>query len=239
MTESLGSDLAETQLELPIYRSDRDGGSLENHSRVLFDIVDGIRSRCRPDFMVGVRRSAERFGVEFPEALEVAQRLIHGGKIDFLDMSLWDVFKKPADEPFRGRTLLSYFSELERGDVRLGVAGKVKGAAEARACLEAGVDFVVVGRAAILHRDFPNRAREDADFPAVDVPVSADYLRAEGPTTFTWITSAHGAATSPRSSLRPGSRSRVDAPASGVSSDRLDERCALESRVVSHVSRLR
>lgn len=42
------------------------------------------------------------------------------GKIDFLDMSMWNVFKEPAGESFGGRSLLSYFAELERGNVRLG-----------------------------------------------------------------------------------------------------------------------
>jgi hypothetical protein len=54
------------------------------------------------------------------QARELAQRLMHEEKIDFLEMSLWDVFKAPAEEPHRGRSLLSYFTDLERGDVRLG-----------------------------------------------------------------------------------------------------------------------
>jgi 2,4-dienoyl-CoA reductase-like NADH-dependent reductase (Old Yellow Enzyme family) len=100
--------------------------------------------------------------------------------IDFLDMSLWDVFKEPAEERHQGRSLLSYFTELERGDVRLGVAGKIHGASDARACLEAGVDFVLVGRGAILHHDFPEQVRNDAEFEMVQIPVTPDYLRAEG-----------------------------------------------------------
>jgi 2,4-dienoyl-CoA reductase-like NADH-dependent reductase (Old Yellow Enzyme family) len=161
-------------------RSDRYGGTLENRSRILFEIIDGIRERCRSDFMLGVRLSAERFGVELMEARELAQRLMHEEKIDFLDMSLWDVFKEPAEEPHRGRSLLSYFTDLERGNVRLGVAGKVHSAADARACLEAGVDFVLIGRGAILHHDFPDRAQSDDEFEMVQTPVTTEYLRAEG-----------------------------------------------------------
>jgi 2,4-dienoyl-CoA reductase-like NADH-dependent reductase (Old Yellow Enzyme family) len=36
-------------------RNDRYGGSLENRSRLLFDIVAGVRAKCRSDFTVGVR----------------------------------------------------------------------------------------------------------------------------------------------------------------------------------------
>src|SRR3981081_1941478 len=62
-----------------------------------------------------------------------------------IDMSLWDVFKEPADERLQGRSLLSYFTELDRGDVRLGVAGKIMSAADARDCVDAGVDFLLKG----------------------------------------------------------------------------------------------
>jgi 2,4-dienoyl-CoA reductase-like NADH-dependent reductase (Old Yellow Enzyme family) len=161
-------------------RDDLYGGSLENRSRILFDIIEGIRERCGSDFMLGVRLSAERFGVELEEARIVAQRLMREGKIDFLDMSLWDVFKEPAEEAFQGRSLLSYFTELERGDVRLGVAGKIYGARDAQSCLDAGVDFVMNGRAAILHHDFPRRVAEEDDFRMVEVPVTPEYLRGEG-----------------------------------------------------------
>ena len=161
-------------------RTDRYGGSLENRSRIVLDIIDGVRGRCRPDFNVSVRLSAERFGVRLSEQLQVAQHLMHEGKIDFLDLSMWDVFKEPAEEPFQGRSLLSYFTELERGHVRLGVAGKIESAADVRACLDAGVDFVVIGRAAILHHDFPLRLNGDADFQSAELPVTPDYLRGQG-----------------------------------------------------------
>ena len=161
-------------------RTDRYGGSFENRSRILFEIIDGIRARCRPDFMLGVRLSPERFGVTLDEARALAQRVMTEGRIDFLDMSLWDAFKEPEEEAYKGRSLISYFAELERGGTRLGVAGKIYGADEARRCLEAGVDFVLAGRAAILHHDFPERVREDAEFRMAETPVSRDHLSAEG-----------------------------------------------------------
>jgi hypothetical protein len=46
--------------------------------------------------------------------------LTRRGKIDFIDMSLWDVTKEPEEAAFKGRTLASYFADLDRGDVRLG-----------------------------------------------------------------------------------------------------------------------
>jgi 2,4-dienoyl-CoA reductase-like NADH-dependent reductase (Old Yellow Enzyme family) len=161
-------------------RTDRFGGSLDNRTRPLFDIIDGIRARCRPGFQIGVRLSPERFGMQLEEVRSVAQRLMNEGAIDYLDMSLWDVFKEPVDEAYRGRSLMSYFTDLERGRVRLGVAGKVSRPADAQACLDAGADFVLLGRAAILNHDFPNRTAADPAFQPATLPVSRAYLRGEG-----------------------------------------------------------
>lgn len=161
-------------------RTDQYGGSLENRARIIFDIIEGVRQRCSPGFLLGVRLSPERFDLKLDEILEVAQRLMSGAQIDFLDMSLWDSFKEPAEEVFQGQTLLSYFTGLERGEVRLGTAGKVHSPQDARRCLEAGVDFVVLGRAAILHHDFPQQMQNDPDFEPVALPVSRDYLRSQG-----------------------------------------------------------
>ena len=160
-------------------RTDRYGGSLENRARIIFEIIDGIRARCRPGFLLGIRLSPERFDVRLGEILEVAQRLMKEAKIDFLDMSLWDILKQPLEEAFQGRTLMSYFTELERGEVRLCAAGKINTPEDARRCMQAGADFVVLGRAAILHHDFPLRMSEDPGFEPVGLPVTKDYLRSE------------------------------------------------------------
>ena len=62
---------------------------------------------------------------------------------------------------------------------RLGVAGKVLSAADARWCLEQGADFVTVGIGAVLHHDFAARAIGDPDFVTRSRPVSREDLLAE------------------------------------------------------------
>jgi 2,4-dienoyl-CoA reductase-like NADH-dependent reductase (Old Yellow Enzyme family) len=161
-------------------REDRYGGSVENRSRLLFDIIDGVRASCRPDFSLGVRLSPERFGLKVLEVQQVAQRLMREDKIDYLDMSLWDVFKEPEDADLKGRSLLSMFADLERGKVRLGAAGKITTGDGCRRALDAGLDFVVIGRAAILHHDFPKQVAANPDFRPFALPVSPDHLRQEG-----------------------------------------------------------
>jgi len=162
------------------HREDEYGGCAENRWRLLFEIIDGIRLQCGADFMLGVRLSPERFGMRLPEVVEMAQRLCTQGHIDFLDMSLWDVFKEPEEAAFKGRSLMSHFTELERGQTRLGVAGKIRNPGEAEAVLAAGVDWIMLGRAAILHHDFPERYRHQSDFVPTQLPVSRAYLASEG-----------------------------------------------------------
>ena len=163
-------------------REDAYGGSLENRARVLHEIVAGVRARCRPDFQLGLRLSPERYGVKLQEMLQVAQGLLDTGALDYLDVSLWDIGKAPEEEPYKGagRSLLSYFTALQRGATRLGVAGKVRTPAEAAAALAAGVDFVLLGRAAILHHDFPAQAHSSPDFQPVQLPVTRAHLQREG-----------------------------------------------------------
>jgi 2,4-dienoyl-CoA reductase-like NADH-dependent reductase (Old Yellow Enzyme family) len=161
-------------------REDRYGGGLENRSRLLLEIIDGVRAAAGPDFQLGLRLSPERFGVKLAEMRELARRVLGEGKIDYLDLSLWDAFKEPAEPEFQGRTLLSWFAELDRGQVRLGAAGRIMTPAQCGAVVEAGCDYVVLGRAAILHHDFPDQVRRDSEFQPVPLPVAPEHLAQEG-----------------------------------------------------------
>jgi len=161
-------------------REDRYGGSLENRSRLLFEIIDGVRASTGPGFQLGVRISPERFGMRLGEMREMAQKILGDGQIDYLDLSLWDVFKQTDDEAFRTRPLLGWFTDLERGQVRLGAAGKLTTPDQLTAALGAGCDYVILGRAGILHHDYPDQLRRSAQFRPVEVPVAPEHLLEEG-----------------------------------------------------------
>ena len=161
-------------------RTDRYGGDIEGRAHLVDEIIDGIRTRCRPDFNLGIRLSPERFGLKLGEMKGLVQRLMTEAKVDYIDMSLWDTFKEPEEAEFKGRTLLAHFAELKRGKVRLGVAGKIATGAAVRAALDGGADFVLVGRSAILHHDFPKKVAADPDFKPAPLPVSAAHLETEG-----------------------------------------------------------
>ncbi len=161
-------------------REDQYGGSAENRARILFDLVNRVRDECPSDFSLGVRLSPERFGLNLEDIVGVARRLLSDGQIDYLDLSLWDVFKTPADESLGEKPLLAYFTELDRGDVKLGAAGKIYSGVDAQKALDHGLDFVIIGRGAILHHNFPRQVEVDPMFTATTLPVSVAYLQNEG-----------------------------------------------------------
>jgi len=163
-------------------RTDEYGGSLENRARLLFEIINGIRVACGEDFLLGVRISPERFGMQLSEMKILCQQLIDSGKIDFLDVSLWDVFKYPEEEAHKEKSLLNHFTELDYKEVKLTVAGKIHTAADVAKILASTskVDFVTVGRAGILHHDFPVKVMNDATFKIASLPVTTQHLQTEG-----------------------------------------------------------
>jgi 2,4-dienoyl-CoA reductase-like NADH-dependent reductase (Old Yellow Enzyme family) len=161
-------------------RDDRYGGSFENRTRIFHEVIDGIRRVTGPDFQLGLRLSPERFGVTLDESQKLAQDVMTGGGLDYLDMSLWSCFKEPEGEPEGSAPLISRFAALDRGPCRLGVAGKIMTAAEAQKCVDHGADFVLIGKGAMLHHDFADRAMADRDFAAVPFPVPVEHFRQEG-----------------------------------------------------------
>ena len=160
-------------------RTDRWGGSADNRARIVREIIAGVRARTGPDFQLGLRLSPERFGLKLAEQRELARQVLASGDLDFLDMSLWSTFKAPMEAAFAGRPLIDWFADLPRGETRLGVAGKLLTAEDCRQVLAHGADMAILGRAAVLHHDFPRRAAADPDFHVTALPVTREYLRNE------------------------------------------------------------
>lgn len=162
------------------HRTDEYGGNLENRSRILFEIICETRKLCGPDFLIGVRLSPERFGMDLLETKEICQRLIDDQEVDFIDVSLWDVFKDPEEEKYQEKELLAHFTEIDYKNIPFTVAGKIMTANDVHRVMDAGVDFVSIGRAGILHHDFPKKVINDPNFTSQQTPVSPEYLKNEG-----------------------------------------------------------
>lgn len=160
-------------------RTDEFGGSPEGRARFLMRLIDGIRETCGPDFQLGVRISPERFGQDLRESLALAERLLGEERIDTLDVSLWDVRKRPEDESARERLLIDWFTGLPRSGVRLGVAGKIIEPADVDWCLAAGADYVSLGKVAIVNAAYPRLMRSDPGFRPYWQPTTEEHLRSQ------------------------------------------------------------
>ena len=161
-------------------RTDEYGGNLENRARLIQEIAQGIREACGEHFLLGLRLSPERFGMDIQEIKTLCGWLIDSNVLDFLDISLWDCFKMPEDEKYKDKPLLDHFTSMDRKNTVLTVAGKIMTANDVQRIMDAGIDFVSIGRAAILHHDYPLRVINDSQFSPVPTPVSPTYLRNEG-----------------------------------------------------------
>ncbi|TDS85268.1 NADH:flavin oxidoreductase [Comamonas sp. JUb58] len=161
-------------------RQDQYGGSLDNRARLTIEVIEGIRKACGPDFQIGWRLSIERYGLRLEELRDITAEILDRELIDYLDLALWDSAQTVQDGAWKGRTLLSLFTELPRKGVRLGAAGKIMSAERAGQLLDEGCDFVLVGRASILQRDFPKQVQSNPRYESPRMPVSAQYLRERG-----------------------------------------------------------
>jgi len=160
------------------HREDGYGGSAEDRSRFLREVLEGIRQTTGPDFQLGLRLSPERFGIELGDAAALVAEVMAGGQLDHLDLSLWDARKQPHGLD-GDRLLLDHFAELPRHGVRLGYAGKILSAADVAWCAEHGADFVSIGTGAIIHHDFAGRVVADPAFVSTPQPVTRAHLEAE------------------------------------------------------------
>ena len=70
-------------------RDDDYNGSLDNRLRFTFRVLSAIRARVGPDFIVGIRMVADedwKLGLTRAQGVEIAQRLVASGQIDFLNL---------------------------------------------------------------------------------------------------------------------------------------------------------
>lgn len=172
-------------------RNDDYGGDLAGRARFLRETMRAIRSTVSSTFAVGVRLSPvdlwDTRGLVLDDGVRVGGWLADDGA-DFIHLSLRDASAEPPNEPNRGPVARA-FREAVPADVPILAAGGIWTRADAARAVAAGVDVVVLGRAAIAHPDWPAASAEPDWEPmrppwtpdslsSVDVgPAFVDYLR--------------------------------------------------------------
>ncbi len=75
------------------------GGSFDNRFRFAADVLTAVRARVRPDFLIGVRYTADEVapgGITEADGLEMARRFQGGGMVDFLNIIRGQIHTDPA-----------------------------------------------------------------------------------------------------------------------------------------------
>ena len=151
-------------------RTDEYGGSLDNRLRFTFEVLSAIRTAVGADFIVGIRMVADEDwerGLSRAEGLEIAQRLVAGGQVDFLNIIRGHIETDAALSkviPIQGTPAAPHldFAGEVRSATRFPVfhAARINDVATARHAIAAGkLDMVGMTRA---HLADPHIARKVA-----------------------------------------------------------------------------
>ncbi|HXJ63199.1 MAG TPA: hypothetical protein VNN79_05550, partial [Actinomycetota bacterium] len=154
----------------PLYnkRTDEYGGSFDNRLRFSREVIDEVRRRVGPDWVVGVRISLTDFvpgALDVDDAIRVAQELERAGGLDYVNVTaagyhnIWRAIE-PSDVP---DGYLVDLSAQVKASVSLPVfaVGGIKDAELAEEIVAAGkADMVAMTRAQIADPEFANKARE-------------------------------------------------------------------------------
>ena len=172
------------------HRDDEWGGSLDNRLRFSLRVLDAIRERVGPEFIVGMRMVADedwQAGLSQQEGIEIAERLIATGQIDFLNLIRGHIDSDAALSkviPVGGMPSAPHLDFC--GDIRLVTrfpifhAARISDVATARhAVAEGKLDMVGMTRAHIADPHIANKVaagREDDIRPCVGATYCLDRI---------------------------------------------------------------
>ncbi len=168
--------------------------TLENRMRFPMDVLDAIRKRVGPDFIVGLRYTADeaqKGGIDAVEGLEISKRLAATGQVDFLNVIRGRIHTDPAMTdiiPVQGMKNAPHLDFA--GEVRKATgmptfhASKIPDVATARHAVQAGLlDMVGMTRAHIADPHIVRKiieGREDDIRPCVGATFCLDRIYQAG-----------------------------------------------------------
>lgn len=152
-------------------REDEYGGSLENRLRFALEVVAATRDGLGDDRVLGIRLSADELipvGYSLNEGVEIAKRLVAGGQLDYLNISvgvyptLFMVMPPMAIPPgyqVHAAERVRQSLRQEGSDVPVSTVGRIKDVRMADQIVESGqADLVCMTRATIADPFLPQKA---------------------------------------------------------------------------------
>ena len=147
-------------------RTDAWGGDQTARSRFLEAIVDEVRKRTTPNFIVGVRLSPEleSCGMVLSDAMTSLDACA-SMPLDFLHVSCWDI-DQTGELNGQQRPFTSIFRERMPDSMPLITTGGIWTKDDATRAMQQGGDFVGVARAGIAHPNWPSYLNEGSEAPS-------------------------------------------------------------------------
>lgn len=169
-----------TQFLSPVLnqRKDEYGGPLENRARFLRKVTQMVRENVADTFAVFVRISPvdlhARLGLTLGDSVQVAKWLAEDGA-DVIHLSLREAWGPAPHEEDRS-AVVSKIKEAVGNRAMVAAAGGIWTQEDAQRLFDAGGDIAVVGKAAIVHPDWPIASLRP-DFEPIKSNWTVDYLR--------------------------------------------------------------
>lgn len=147
-------------------RADKWGGSIENRSRLLLEVIKAVRTKVQPGFAVAVKLNSadfQRGGFDVQDAAKVVA-MLSALSVDFIELS-GGSYEAPAMQgrTADGRTLereayfLTFAEEIAKSsDVPVMTTGGIRRLAVADRVIESGVQLVGMASALAFEPDLPN-----------------------------------------------------------------------------------
>ncbi len=150
------------------HRTDDYGGSAENRSRLLMEIIDGIRTVWPADKALFVRLSCVDVGWGIDQTVELVREL-RGHEVDVIDCSSGSLTGRPVfDTASTGYGYqVPYAEEVRaRTGMRTMAVGHIVHAKQAQAIIEQGrADLVALGRELLYNPNWPMDAARKLGVP--------------------------------------------------------------------------
>jgi 2,4-dienoyl-CoA reductase-like NADH-dependent reductase (Old Yellow Enzyme family) len=146
------------------HRNDGYGGDLAGRSRILFELVDAVRSEWPDDLPLFVRLSSVDWmegGLTIDDTVEIARRLKGTGKVDLIDCSSGGVQAQGPRIPSLHPGYQVPFAQAvrERAGIATGAVGMISSPELAAEIVANGrADLVLIGRAVLADPAWPLRA---------------------------------------------------------------------------------
>lgn len=145
-------------------RQDEYGGSLENRTRLLVEVIRAVKESAGWDFPVWCRINAREFGIEEGLTLEDGKRIARicqNAGADALNVSafVWNPgprTRPPMAEPSGGMLFLAQAIK-QAVTIPIIAVGRITPEIGEKALEEGKADFVAIGRGLVCDPDFPNK----------------------------------------------------------------------------------